>query len=703
MTAVGAVHHMFLGFIGMLLAVLHWVNDAQGASVRIRSHIDVTSAVYSSEQPASGCVRLLNASGVIGCSGSNTALHSQSTKTTLIGWSDFATKNPPGKHAYTIVVEPAHLAEVLASLPTNTDTKGVLVLPGPIPSKDSDADVFPLADLAPYEPGNHSWNPNGTGNIWRKFDIPVIQLSNEAASRASTGAVANAIQGWEGAIHFAELQSKMLADDNSHACLTAGTCLPLGSHSVLAFWPPLQPHSDSEGHLPITVVIAQMDSSSMFHETSVGAEAPLSGLLAMLAAAQTLAAGYKSSMPYRRRLAFVAVSGDTWGGMGSRRLLWELHTGAASVKGIHMSDIDQVIEIGQVGRAKLSASSNRPQLYIHQQQPGTGFGDPASMIDVLKAQETSQDRPLPKHLQAEVMIASSRNPGVPPSSLFTWLRVRPSIRGVMVADFDEVFENPFFESRFDNVTNVDIDRITAAAIATANALSALVAGAPGPQLQINPRAVNQTVSQLSDCLLASNMGMTCALARDLITASGAPLQHYIGVLNTLTSDPQDPDPAVKSDLPRFLWNFLANATAVSQGPYSNETSCDFGRHKCPDSYACTGHKSSDGWPADAGVCLQASVRYVPSYSTLLSCRECGGDDTFYDSRWQVTDEANEWAKASGLPPDPLWTESFWPDGMPSYTLYQAEDPQVVQAVWICGVIATCATLTAALVTQLIYK
>jgi hypothetical protein len=68
------------------------------------------------------------------------------------------------------------------------------VFVGPIPSKDSDADVFPLADLAPYEPGNHSWNPNGTGNIWRKFDIPVIQLSNEAASRASTGAVANAIQ-----------------------------------------------------------------------------------------------------------------------------------------------------------------------------------------------------------------------------------------------------------------------------------------------------------------------------------------------------------------------------------------------------------------------------------------------------------------------------------------------------------------------------
>lgn len=71
----------------------------------------------------------------------------------------------------------------------------------------------------------------------------------------------------------------------------------------------------------------------------------MSGLLAVLAAAEAVAAGggASRSVAYRRRLAFVAVAGDTWGAMGSRRLLWDLHSGAAAVEGIRVSDIDQVL------------------------------------------------------------------------------------------------------------------------------------------------------------------------------------------------------------------------------------------------------------------------------------------------------------------------------------------------------------------------
>lgn len=66
----------------------------------------------------------------------------------------------------------------------------------------------------------------------------------------------------------------------------------------------------------------------------------------MLAAAEAVAAGggASHSTAYRRRLAFVAVAGDTWGAMGSRRLLWELHSGTAAIEGIRFSDIDQVLE-----------------------------------------------------------------------------------------------------------------------------------------------------------------------------------------------------------------------------------------------------------------------------------------------------------------------------------------------------------------------
>lgn len=39
-------------------------------------------------------------------------------------------------------------------------------------------------------------------------------------------------------------------------------------------------------------------------------------------------------------------------------------------------------------------------------------------------------------------------------------------------------------------------------------------------------------------------------------------------------------------------------------------------------------------------------------------------------RSQVSEEADEWAAAAHLPPDPMWTESNWPSGQPSLRLYQ---------------------------------
>ena len=40
------------------------------------------------------------------------------------------------------------------------------------------------------------------------------------------------LQGFQGAVHYAELQTTMQGAHNSSACIAAGACLPLGSHSV---------------------------------------------------------------------------------------------------------------------------------------------------------------------------------------------------------------------------------------------------------------------------------------------------------------------------------------------------------------------------------------------------------------------------------------------------------------------------------------
>ena len=72
-----------------------------------------------------------------------------------------------------------------------------------------------------------------------------------------------------------------------------------------------------------------------------GAEAPLSGLIALLAAAEILG---NSSMAagYQRRLVFAAFAGEPWGYMGSKRFLWELHNGENSTRPLSLEAIDQV-------------------------------------------------------------------------------------------------------------------------------------------------------------------------------------------------------------------------------------------------------------------------------------------------------------------------------------------------------------------------
>ena len=72
-----------------------------------------------------------------------------------------------------------------------------------------------------------------------------------------------------------------------------------------------------------------------------GAEAPLSGLIALLAAAEIL--GNSTLAPgYKRRLVFAAFAGEPWGYMGSKRFLWELHSRENSTHPLSLEAVDQV-------------------------------------------------------------------------------------------------------------------------------------------------------------------------------------------------------------------------------------------------------------------------------------------------------------------------------------------------------------------------
>lgn len=80
--------------------------------------------------------------------------------------------------------------------------------------------------------------------------------------------------------------------------------------------------------------------------------------------------------------------------------------------------------------------------------------------------------------------ASDANPGLPPSSLFSFLRAKPSISGAVLADFDTAYVNRFADTRFDNGSNLDAGSVTAAALVAARALHSLAAAPDTAPLQV---------------------------------------------------------------------------------------------------------------------------------------------------------------------------------------------------------------------------
>lgn len=63
----------------------------------------------------------------------------------------------------------------------------------------------------------------------------------------------------------------------------------------------------------------------------------------MLAAADILSTVSPTTRQlYRRHLLFTAFAGETWDYMGSKRFLWELHSGGDSTAGLSLDLIDQV-------------------------------------------------------------------------------------------------------------------------------------------------------------------------------------------------------------------------------------------------------------------------------------------------------------------------------------------------------------------------
>uniref|UniRef100_A0A453PIN3 Nicastrin n=1 Tax=Aegilops tauschii subsp. strangulata TaxID=200361 RepID=A0A453PIN3_AEGTS len=301
---------------------------------------DLVKAMYVNIE-SFPCVRLLNLSGEIGCSNPGHGL----VIAPIVRF-----KNSDDQLAQPSAVllpldqMPAFFLRVSNDPELYHKVAGVLVESNGDKLLELSPDrKFPQEDFAPYSNVSHDWNPSGSGIMWNRYDFPVFLLSEESTQTLRKIADKNekSSNGYQANVAEFDLvmQTTKAETNGSESCLKEQSCLPLGGQSVWASLPPMS-NASAEHQKPIIMVVASQDSASFFRDRSLGADSPISGLIALLTAVDALSHLHDLGK-LKKQLVFAAFDGEAWGYLGSRKFLQELDEGDDSVNGINSSMIEQ--------------------------------------------------------------------------------------------------------------------------------------------------------------------------------------------------------------------------------------------------------------------------------------------------------------------------------------------------------------------------
>ena len=80
------------------------------------------------------------------------------------------------------------------------------------------------------------------------------------------------------------------------------------------------------------------------------------------------------------------------------------------------------------------------------------------------------------YLQLTVSLADSQNPGLPPSSTASFLRVNRSISGIVFQEFDSHYTNPYYATSNDGLDGLNVPGMVAVASLLAEFLAEQATG-----------------------------------------------------------------------------------------------------------------------------------------------------------------------------------------------------------------------------------
>jgi len=281
---------------------------------------------------------------------------------------------------------------------------------------------------------------------------------------------------------------------------------------------------------------------------------------------------------------------------------------------IKLENIIAAIEFNQIGLTSKVA----PALFIHQQTRNYD-----SVSNLLKLVSTGGDvefRP----------VNNTEQPGIPPSSLMSFLVANPNLPGVVVTDHEEQYTNMNFHSHSDTAEFNPLSNETLCNAATVLARTLYLLATD----QTTPDAISATIeapcsllSELTVCLTAN---FNCSLLDNFLPLYRSVIpSYYTGVFGYSIEGAYASAPAV------LLYNVLTLITANNL--QYNFTTNTFSVPATDCNKFC--NKTTEVCIND--VCVSAETHYHDAISL--------GIDWDYSSNvWIVVNES-----------EPLWVESNW--------------------------------------------
>ncbi|KAB0791007.1 hypothetical protein PPYR_02807 [Photinus pyralis] len=296
---------------------------------------------------------------------------------------------------------------------------------------------------------NTAWNPDGSGILYQDLPFPVHYVNDDDLDRMK--ACFSKFNNYSYETHSkrslcsVELDAFMFASTNTPTCRRRSQsktnlnpvkfCDPLGGENV---WSTLFPMDDERARSKSFVALAaRLDTTSLFNGVFPGAASPIASLVTFLSTADYLKRMVRDVHNYEMNVLFLLFNGETYDYIGSQRVVYDMERGEFPLKSesetnpmplIRVKDIELYLE--------LSHLSKGDGIFVHNTAEKSDFFSTLQSNNNFSRLETVDG-------------------SIPPASIHSFLKENAKLRGAVIANYKDAYVNKFFNSIFDNVSNVD--------------------------------------------------------------------------------------------------------------------------------------------------------------------------------------------------------------------------------------------------------